>query len=88
MKKKTVKSRPDFPTEYFKGEPHLELYGCSQCVVDGLKSVLEYTDEKIKLDIGKKTVTFHGSGLHIDSFTPQGAVVEGMIISLDFSNAD
>lgn len=88
MKKKLIKNITDFPTEYFTGEPHLELYGNMQCVVDGLKSVLEYSSEKIKLNIGKKSVTFHGEGLHIDSFTPEGAIVEGFIMSLEFSNAD
>ena len=37
---------------------------------------------------GKKRVTFRGSDLHIDSFTPLGAVVEGMIVSLEYSDAD
>lgn len=78
----------DIPAGCFTGEPHIELYGCSQCVVDGLKSVLEYSSEKIKLAAGKKQVTFHGNDLHIDSFTPRGAVVEGMIVSVDFSDAD
>ena len=53
-----------------------------------LKSVLEYSSDKIKLAAGKKKITFHGDNLHIDSFTPQGAVVEGMIVSVDFSDAD
>lgn len=78
----------DIPAGCLTGEPHIELYGCSQCVVDGLESVLEYSADKIKFAAGKKQVTFHGDGLHIDSFTPQGAVVEGMIVSVDFSDAD
>ncbi|MCD7873299.1 MAG: YabP/YqfC family sporulation protein [Clostridiales bacterium] len=73
--------------EYFTGEPHIEIYGNSQCIVDGLKSVVEYSNKKIKLNIGKKSVTFTGDELYIDSFTPQGAVIEGLIISLEFSNA-
>lgn len=88
MKKKVLKNFGDFPVEYFTGEPHLELYGNTQCVVDGLKSVLEYSDEKIKLGIGKRAVTFFGEGLHIDSFTPEGAIVEGFIMSMEFSDAD
>ena len=56
--------------------------------MDGLKSVLEYSSDKIKLAAGKKKITFHGDNLHIDSFTPHGAVVEGMIVSVDFSDAD
>lgn len=88
MRKKLVRSGVDIPRECFTGEPHIELYGCSQCLVDGLKSVLEYSSDTIKLSAGKKKITFHGDNLHIDSFTPQGAVVEGMIVSVDFSDAD
>lgn len=88
MRKKLSRSNADIPAGLFTGEPHLEMYGGSQCVVDGLESVLEYSAQQIKLAVGKKKVTFHGDDLHIDSFTPQGAVVEGMIVSVDFSNAD
>lgn len=88
MRKKLSRSSADIPAGLFTGEPHIELYGCSQCVVDGLESVLEYSADKIKLAAGKKQITFHGDGLHIDSFTPQGAVVEGTIVSVDFSDAD
>lgn len=85
MKKKVYEKYGDFPGEYFTGEPHLELCGNFRCVVDGLKSVLEYSESKIVFDIGKKSVAIHGSDLEIDYFTPQGAVVRGTIISLDFS---
>lgn len=85
MKKKAYEKYGDFPVEYFSGVPHLELCGNFRCMVDGLKSVLEYSPDKIVLQIGKKSVTFYGDDLHIEYFTPQGAVVAGTIISLDFS---
>ncbi len=87
MKKKAFKERSDFPIEYFTGEPHLELYGNTQCVVDGLKSVLEYSAERIKLSVGKRAVTFIGQDLFINSFSPEGAVVEGFIAAMEFSDA-
>ena len=31
--------------------------------IDGIKGVIEYTSELIKLDIGRKSVTFSGDGL-------------------------
>ena len=87
MKKNMLKNITDFPVEYYTGEPHIELYGNTQCVVDGLKSVVEYSDSKIKLNIGKRSVTICGDGLHIDSFTHEGAIVEGIILCLEFSDA-
>lgn len=88
MRKRLVRFGSDVPAGCFTGRPHIELYGCSACVVDGLESVLEYSDSKICVAAGKKRVTFRGSDLHIDSFTPLGAVVEGMIVSLEYSDAD
>ena len=64
--------------------PRIEVTVGKECVVDGLKSIIEYTDEKIKIDLGKYIATFTGSGLFIGSFSHEGAVVEGTIIGLEF----
>lgn len=86
MKKNLVKNITDFPIDYYTGEPHLELIGNSECVVDGLKSIIEYKKDKITLNIGKKTVTFLGEDLEINSLTTEGAVVKGFIMSVEFSD--
>ena len=72
----------------FNNQPHNEILGNSQCVVDGLKGIVEYTREKITVNLGKYFVTFMGDGLGINSFSPEGAIVEGNIISLEFSQYD
>lgn len=87
MKKISLKNLTDFPVEYYTGEPHLEIIGNFECVVDGLKSITEYSSGKIKLNIGKREVTFLGEDLHINSLTQQGAIVQGIILSVEFSDA-
>lgn len=87
MKKNAIKNPTDFPIEYYTGEPHLELRGNSECVVDGLKSIIEYNSDRIKLNIGRRAVVFLGEGLEINSFTPEGAVVRGFIMSVEFTDA-
>jgi sporulation protein YqfC len=67
------------------GKPRLEIAG-SECLVDGLDSVIEYSDEKIKVRLGSQFITFFGSSLKINSFTREGAVVEGNITSMEFSS--
>lgn len=64
-------------------EPHLELIGCSECVVDGLKGILEYGDDRIKINLGKYYATIFGDGLYIDSFSYEGAVIRGTIVSVE-----
>lgn len=88
MKKISLRELTDFPLEYYTGEPHLEIIGNFECVVDGLKSIVEYSSGRIKLNIGKRAVTFLGTDLHINSLTTQGAVVQGTIMSVEFSDAD
>ncbi|MCD7723587.1 MAG: YabP/YqfC family sporulation protein [Clostridiales bacterium] len=87
MKRKSTPYQTDFPLEYYNGTGHIEIIGNRECVVDGLKSILEYSSEKIKLNIGRRTVTFLGSALHIGSFTGDGAVIEGEIMTMEFSDA-
>ncbi len=69
---------------YYFGKPRLEMNG-NECLVDGLKSVVEYSGDKIVISLGKKTITFFGDDLHINSFTREGAVIQGNIISMEFS---
>ena len=58
----------------------------SECLVDGLQSIVEYSDTKIIVSLGSQIITFFGDDLHINSFTREGAVVEGNIISMEFSS--
>ena len=71
-------------SDYSFGRPRLELEG-RECLVDGLQSVIEYSSEKIKVSLGSQLITFYGDGLRINSFTREGAVVEGNITSMEFS---
>ncbi|MBE6719613.1 MAG: hypothetical protein E7571_03015 [Ruminococcaceae bacterium] len=79
-----VKNR-DSMIEY-TAKPHIEIIGNNECVVDGLKSILEYTKDKIRIDLGKYSVTFFGDELYINSFSHEGAVVEGTIIGMEFGS--
>lgn len=76
----------DFPEHALTGKGHVEITGNSECLVDGLNGILEYTSEKIKINLGSQIVTFRGSNLVINSFTRDGATVEGVIMSMEFSN--
>lgn len=69
---------------YYFGKPRLEMNG-NECLVDGLKSVVEYSGDKIVISLGKKTIAFFGDDLHINSFTREGAIIQGNIISMEFS---
>lgn len=71
--------------DYFFGKPRLEMTG-RECLVDGLQSIIEYSSDKIIVSLGSQIITFFGDDLRINSFTREGAVVEGNIISMEFSS--
>ena len=72
----------------YAAAPRIEIVVGRECVVDGLQSIVEYTDDKIKIDLGKYVATFIGDGLYIGSFSREGAVVEGTIMGLEFCSND
>ncbi len=86
--RKRQKTQPsdfsDLPLPYLPGQPRLEIIGNS-CLVDGLDKILEYTPGRIRLAVGKKKITFNGDSLCINSFSHTGAVIEGFIMSMEFS---
>lgn len=67
--------------------PHIHLIGTTQCVVDGLKGILEYSDQSIRINLGKYSVRVVGNRLCINDFSPQGAIIQGDIVSLELCNA-
>ena len=69
-------------------QPHIELVGNTQCYLEGIERIEEYTEEKITLKLGKLCVTFYGDGLYIQAFTKEGASVEGTIVSMEFVSDD
>ncbi len=57
--------------------------GCC-ALVDGCRSVMEYGDSAVKLNLGKRTVTISGSNLIIKSLSAEQAVIEGLILNVEF----
>lgn len=85
MKKKSLKDKLSVNSkDLMFGTPRIEMAG-NECTVDGLQSIIEYSDTKITVSLGSQTITFYGDELKINSFTREGAVVEGNILSMEFS---
>lgn len=77
-----IKEKESIINEAFA--PRIELTGNTQCIVEGVKGICLYNCNEIKIDLGKFAVTFFGDGLYINSFTYEGAVIEGTIVSMGF----
>lgn len=76
--------RLELPEDVFRGCSHIEIVSNCCAMIDGCKSVMEYDDGTIKLNLGKYGVKFCGSNLTIKSLASQQAMIEGTIITMEF----
>ena len=76
--------RLELPEDVFRNCSHIEVVSNCCAMVEGCKSVTEYNDTVIKLNLGKNSVKFTGCDLTIKSLSLEQAMIEGKIISLEF----
>lgn len=71
-------------TGALSGGAHIELFSNKEAIIDGIKGVIEYSDCFIKLNAGRGTLEFWGTGLQISSLDADGIVICGKIEKLEF----
>lgn len=74
----------DLPEDICKDGYHVEIMN-SCVVVDGCKSVAEYADGIIRLNVGKKTVSVIGSELLIKSFSCGQVTISGNVLCVELN---
>ena len=60
------------------------MAGNRRAVVDGCHGIIEYGDDLIRLNTGSGILRFTGRNLSINCLTEDSAVVDGIILSLEF----
>ncbi|HIS69449.1 MAG TPA: YabP/YqfC family sporulation protein [Candidatus Gallacutalibacter stercoravium] len=73
------------PASALSGAAHFELCGNREVIVDGCRGVLEYDENRIRINTGKMVTCFCGRGLTIKCLTPESLIVIGFITSIEFS---
>ncbi len=73
------------PKNIVAGYNHIELFGNREAVVNDCAGILEYCDERIKLNIGKNTVLFCGSDLCMKEYGSSQAIISGTIATIEFA---
>jgi hypothetical protein len=74
----------EMPPAAFAGGSKIMLSSNKEAVVEGCRGILEYSDDRIKLNIGGGTLLFVGTNLSIDSLTVNGVVISGKFTSVEF----
>ncbi len=72
------------PKNVVSGFNHIELFGNREAVVNTCEGILEYSDTRIKINIGKNTVLFCGNDLCMKEYGACQAVITGIIMSVEF----
>ncbi|MCI8652169.1 MAG: hypothetical protein HFF11_00540 [Angelakisella sp.] len=73
------------PAAAFLSQVRVELLGNHQAIVDGCRGIIEYSDSCIRLSTTRLILKFTGTGLEIRALTDSSAIVEGTILSLEYS---
>ncbi|MCL2512833.1 MAG: YabP/YqfC family sporulation protein [Oscillospiraceae bacterium] len=81
---RTILRELDMPPSSVNEEFHLEMSGNKEAVLQGCKGVLEYSDTAVRINTGARGVVFKGMGLEMKTFASGQAVVEGLIVSVEF----
>ena len=72
------------PKTIVNGYNHIELFGNREATVNQCEGILEYSEERIKLNIGKNTILFCGSDLCMKEYGSSQAVLSGNIMTIEF----
>ena len=81
------KAKGDVPFSAMGNNLHIELLGNNQLILDGGFSIIEYTEENVKLKIKKGYVLIYGTELIINNINDENLLITGKIISLEFSQS-
>ena len=67
-------------TDHLRGE----LTGNRRLVLEGCRRILEYEDDRIRLDTAGGELRLLGQGLCLEQFSQEGTVITGRLLSLEF----
>lgn len=72
------------PKTIVSGYNHIELFGNHEAIVNQCAGIIEYSDSRIKLNMGKNTVLFCGSDLCMREYGSSQAIISGNILTVEF----
>lgn len=80
----SARKATDLPPEAISDVPYIEICGKNHIELEGVRSIVEYKEDYLRLRFHHSTVKFCGSGLNIIYFSNQSTVIEGELHSVEF----
>ncbi len=66
-------------------DSHVEINSGCEALIEGCRGILEYSDSRIKVSVGRQAVTVIGSELTVRNMFSQMIVISGRISSVEYS---
>lgn len=79
-----ITEKLDFTPDLFGGMS-VELYAGKQAIIQGIKAILEYDENLLRVSNGKEEIRITGIELVLKQMTAGGILLEGKISSAEFS---
>ncbi len=77
-------NRADLPIASLFGSPHIELFGNHKMSLEGKYSILEYSEEDMKIKLSKQIVSVFGSGIMLSSLECGSFTITGKFSRIEF----
>ncbi|MDR2526124.1 MAG: YabP/YqfC family sporulation protein [Oscillospiraceae bacterium] len=76
----------DLPAELLPGYAHIELLSNRRAIVTGVKGVLAYCEDAVRLNLGALVVAVEGCDLCIRTYQMEEVTLSGTILSVNFTS--
>lgn len=63
---------------------NIEIKGNREAIIEGCKSITEYDENMVKINMHKMAISFFGRNMEIKCLTADSLVVRGFITSIEF----
>lgn len=77
----------ELPKDLVLDRPRLTMIGSSDMMIENYKSLLEYGDDRMRINTGTGIIRITGSDLVIREISQDDIVVSGMVRSVEFIDA-
>lgn len=84
--KENVSEVLELPKDIILDLPKITMIGDIQLYVENHKGIIEYSVEKIRIDINKGNLIIRGKDLSIKTIITEEIIVSGKIYSVEFNN--
>ncbi len=74
----------DLPGGVLDAGAHITLLSNREAVVDGCRAIIEYCEDRVKLNVGRGSVSFSGRDLEIHSLDEKNLVIRGFLLAVEF----